>query len=57
MGGLDIARLATGFYGFTAWTIVLSSGFYWGLHFFFSFPPLKLPEAFYLFIISVNKTL
>ena len=43
IGGIDIATLATGFYGFTAWTIVLTSGFYWRLHFFFSFPPLKLP--------------
>ena len=34
IGGIYIARLATGFYCFTAWTIVLPSGFYWHLHFF-----------------------
>ena len=43
IGGIYIARVATGFHSFTAWTIVLPSGFYRHLHFFFSFPPLKLP--------------
>ena len=33
IGGIYITRLATGFYGFTTWTIVFSSGLYWHLHF------------------------